>query len=168
MTRRVLGVVGALLALAGCGDVSSTCASEAEEQATLDGSHVDEELVYDDAPPTSGPHNPCWGTWGVHSEPLPDDRWVHNMEHGGVVFLYNCPDGCPNAVERLTALVTDLDEQVILTAYADMTWKFGVVAWGWRQEFTCVDEAAMEAFYDDHVDRAPESSTSNPSESCLD
>jgi Protein of unknown function (DUF3105) len=159
--------VGLLLALTGCEAATSVCAAEAEEQATVDSPHTDDALVYDDAPPTSGPHNSCWGEWGVHTEPLPDDNWVHNMEHGGVVFLYNCPDGCPNAVERLTALVTDLGDHAILTPYAEMTWKFGVVSWGWRQEFTCVDEDAMEAFYQAHADDAPESSTSDPSEGCM-
>jgi hypothetical protein len=27
--------------------------------------------------------------------------WLHNLEHGHVVFLYNCPEGCPETVATL-------------------------------------------------------------------
>jgi hypothetical protein len=103
----------------------------------------------------------------VHEAELADERWVHNLEHGGVVFLANCPEGCPRAWDRLVAMVEGLGPQVILSPYAAMEWRFAAVAWGWRQEFSCVDEAAMEDFHRQHVDDAPESSTSDPSESCM-
>jgi hypothetical protein len=28
------------------------------------------------------------GTWGVHDTPVIGDRWVHDLEHGGIVVLY--------------------------------------------------------------------------------
>jgi hypothetical protein len=27
--------------------------------------------------------------------------WLHNLEHGHAVFLYNCPEGCPDIVAAL-------------------------------------------------------------------
>ena len=32
---------------------------------------------------------------------LPRGYYVHNLEHGAIVFLYNCPAGCPDVVAQL-------------------------------------------------------------------
>ena len=50
-------------------------------------------------PPTSGRH---WGQWvpcGFYENPVPDERIVHNMEHGNIILSYNLPD--PAQVEEL-------------------------------------------------------------------
>ena len=51
------------------------------------GSHVN----YVHNPPASGDHWPWPATWGVHNEVLAREWWVHNLEHQGIVLLYNCP-----------------------------------------------------------------------------
>ena len=56
---------------------------------------TDAGISYSENPPSSGPHWPFWEqTWGEHSDVVPRERWVHNLEHGGVILLYNCPQGC--------------------------------------------------------------------------
>lgn len=54
-------------------------------------------------PPNSGPHCGNVARCGVYSEPVSRCLYVHNLEHGHAVFLYNCPDGCPDEVARLEA-----------------------------------------------------------------
>jgi hypothetical protein len=51
------------------------------------GNHIPEgqSIAYPSYPPTYGPHWPAPTTWGFHSEVVPDERAVHNLEHGGVV-----------------------------------------------------------------------------------
>ena len=129
--------------------------------------HSDEPVDYVDTPPAGGPHNPCWAAWGVHTEPVPDDNWVHNLEHGGVVFLYNCPDGCDADVEGMTALATDLGGFALLTPYGDMDDKFAAVSFGMRLLTDCFDESAWRAFYEEHADHGPESTTANPGSTCM-
>ena len=53
--------------------------------------HVPEgqRVDYQDAPPTSGQHWPTPAGCGFYTESLPDERIVHNMEHGNVVVSYN-------------------------------------------------------------------------------
>ena len=128
--------------------------------------HVTGKIAYASEPPAGGSHNPCWTRWGVHEEPAQVERWVHNLEHGGVVFLYDCPDGCDDAVELLQSLVGKR-QHALLTPYVHLPARFAVVSWGYRLVSECFDLAAFEAFYEAHVDRAPESITAGPSTGCL-
>lgn len=130
-------------------------------------SHVEGDVIYEDPPPTGGDHNACWADWGVHTEAVPDENWVHNMEHGGVIFLYNCPDGCDAEVAELTNYVVSLGPTALLTPYAEMPYRFAATSWGWRLVLDCYDRDALHTFYNQHVDQAPESSTSYPAEGCM-
>jgi len=122
---------------------------------------------YDDLPPAGGDHNPCWAEWAVYDTELPDENWVHNLEHGGIVYLYDCPGGCEAEVAELQEIFDSREAgTVIVTPYAGLDGGFAVVAWGWRMVTDCFDRPAFDAFYDDHVDQAPESVRSGPSASC--
>lgn len=54
-------------------------------------------------PPTSGLHCGSVSPCGAYSEPVSRCLYLHNLEHGHAVFLYNCPDGCPDEVAKLEA-----------------------------------------------------------------
>ena len=43
-------------------------------------------------PPTSGRHWNGWVQCGFYTNPVPDERIVHNMEHGNIVVSYNLAD----------------------------------------------------------------------------
>ena len=58
------------------------------------------KTTYQDYPPASGKHWPVWAPWGIYKEALPR-RFVHNLEHGGIVVLYNCATPCPDLVRQL-------------------------------------------------------------------
>lgn len=156
--------------LAGCtGEADSAactlaCGGACEEDyiPATSRSHTTEEIVYDDPPPTGGDHNACWATWGVHTEELDDDNWVHNLEHGGIVYLYHCDD-CDDDVAALTDLVQGLDAgRAVLTPYSLMSWRYAAVSWQHRMLMECLDVDAMRQFFDDHVAQAPEVSTADP------
>jgi Protein of unknown function (DUF3105) len=55
-------------------------------------------------PPTSGDH--CGSTLPCRVHDTEQNRcvWLHNLEHGHAVFLYNCPEGCPDIVATLDSL----------------------------------------------------------------
>ncbi len=56
------------------------------------------------SPPTSGPHCANTAPCRVHDVALTPCVWLHNLEHGHAVFLYNCPEGCPDVLATLDAL----------------------------------------------------------------
>src|SRR5262249_59233582 len=68
---------------------------------------------YNSTPPTSGPHLPYIASWGIYTEPIPDQLQVHNLEDGGVLVQYNCPDGCPDLVAKLQGIVSGYHHQLI-------------------------------------------------------
>ncbi|KFE70282.1 DUF3105 domain-containing protein [Hyalangium minutum] len=53
------------------------------------------------SPPNAGPH--CSSTLACQTYDIeqPTCVWLHNLEHGHGVFLYNCPEGCPDEVAKL-------------------------------------------------------------------
>lgn len=128
--------------------------------------HQDGKINYPDPPPVGGNHNQNWGTWGVHAAPLRPECWVHNLEHGGVVYLYHCPEGCPDEVADMAKFVTGR-KQALLTSYDALPTRFAVVAWGVRLTSDCFDLASFELFYAAHANQGTEQISSEPSVPCL-
>lgn len=64
--------------------------------------------IYNTVPPTSGPHMSSLAAWGISSEPIPDAFQVHNLEDGGVIMQYDCPDDCPQLLAQLTDLANEV------------------------------------------------------------
>ena len=60
-------------------------------------------VTYNSNPPSSGPHYPVWAAFKEYDAPVDRGYYVHNLEHGAVVFLYKCEDadGCPDVVQAL-------------------------------------------------------------------
>lgn len=121
-------------------------------------------VTYQANPPASGPHWPLWQMpWGAYANELPRERWVHNLEHGGVVMLYNCPSGCADVVAQLVNLrdATPPDQfneqRFIITPDSVMPNKLAVVAWGWRWQGESVDAGTLRCFIDARYGHGPES-----------
>lgn len=128
--------------------------------------HFEGDINYTDKPPAGGPHNPCWASYGVHEDPVRPENWVHNLEHGAVVYLYNCPDGCADDIAALSDFVRDGRPRALLTPYADMEHRFAVVSWGERLETDELDLDAFAKFYAEHHDHGLESISSGPPSGC--
>jgi hypothetical protein len=91
--------------------------------------------------------------------------WVHNLEHGAVVLLYRCPDGCPDLVAQLRELYASLpagrntpggEPRLLALPYVDMNHRIAVIAWGEILELEQLDRGRILEFYDTHIDRGPE------------
>ena len=101
---------------------------------------------YNSEPPTSGPHLPYIAPWGIHTEPIPRQLQVHNLEDGGVMVQYNCPEPCPDLVAKLAALVSSYDHQVILAPYPGMKRRIALTAWTRLDAFDDFDEKRIRRF----------------------
>lgn len=126
-------------------------------------------IVYQANPPASGPHWPQPAPWGVHDEVVPREWWVHNLEHQGIVLLYNCPggdagavNGCPDEIALLKLIH---DEQpydqfseirIVVTPDPLLPHRFAAVAWDWAYVADSFDKSAIECFVAARYGRGPE------------
>lgn len=104
-----------------------------EKFADLGNDHLEAEpaaYLWNSRPPTSGPHAPQIVAWGVHTETVPEWYQVHNLEDGGVILHYNCPEGCPEMVAELQDIVQEMGtEQLVLHPYTNMDSRIAITAW---------------------------------------
>lgn len=59
---------------------------------------------------------------------------------------YSCPSGCAELVARLTAIVSQYPEQVILAPYPGLKQRIALTAWGRIDTFDDFDEARIQRF----------------------
>lgn len=116
---------------------------------------------YNSDPPTSGPHDPRPVEWGIYDAPIPKERLVHNLEHGGSLILYNCPGGCPELVRQLRSVAESYlaeGRKVVLAPYPGMDSKIALVAWTYLDTFDELDASRIIQFMEaDPGADAPES-----------
>jgi hypothetical protein len=121
---------------------------------------------YNSSPPTSGPHWPRWAQCGIYDSEsqAPDSRVVHNLEHGQVIVSHNLKSEAE--IGRLREVVLGLPGSalwVIMRPYSPLAeGEVALTSWGWLDRFQGVDQARVRAFYDIHVNRAPESIPCTP------
>ena len=70
----------------------ASCLVTLDTPPMLDGIHVaiGTDVVYNSNPPASGPHYPIWAAFQEFQAPVDRRYYVHDLEHGAVVLLYNC------------------------------------------------------------------------------
>jgi hypothetical protein len=110
------------------------------------GSADDKHVPYNSNPPTSGPHLPYIAPWGIHAEPIVKELQVHNLEEGGVLVQYNCPQGCPELVASLKVIVLRYDRGVILAPYLGMDTRIALTAWTRIDKLDELDEKRIVRF----------------------
>jgi len=124
-------------------------------------------IEYLDNPPAGGPHYPVWAAFQSYTFPVTRGYWVHDLEHGGVVYSYNCdPDGCADEVAQVQAMIDALPEdpqcsaasprRVVLTPDPLLDVRWGVSAWGFTLSAECVDLQRFRDFYLNHFALGPE------------
>jgi hypothetical protein len=127
--------------------------------------HVEEGsvLAYQNQPPASGPHYPVTAPYGVSEQPISPGYWVHNLEHGGIVVLYNCPQGCADVVTQVRDAFVNLPRsrqfnrvKMVATPYSAMPSRIAYLAWGKVEELEEFDYDRLLRFYNAYLDKGPE------------
>lgn len=131
---------------------------------------LSQAITYTDDPPMSGPHRGEWGFWGEYGF-LPSQRWLHNLEHGGLTILYNpcVPESLIDTL-RTWAQNTPPDDggpfRWVLTPYPNLDSAFSLVTWQHRLKANCFDAATANKFMADHYRKAPEDEPYDGSYAC--
>jgi hypothetical protein len=151
------------------------CAITVDAPTLLPRNHVaiGTPVAYDSNPPSSGPHYPIWAAYQEYSTPVDRRYYVHNEEHGTIVFLYNCAaaDGgdCAGVVQTLESAMAALPDDALCTAANDgvrvralitpdplLDVPVAAAAWGWTYRAACADLGSLVSFALAHYGQGPE------------
>ena len=164
----LLGLVILLLVFLFGGGSAPDPGTAGTRQADAGGTHIAEGTQgsgYTSVPATSGQH---WsaadspGPWGVYTNAQPQERLLHNMEHGGIVIWYSPSQVSTTDVATLTQFVqqqiTTERFKVILTPWSGANFRHpvAVTAWNWLLYQDSVDLDVIRSFIDAHYGDAPE------------
>jgi len=146
---------------------------------------VGTEVRYTYCPPASGDHYNAAGIAPVQpkyypqDDSIPPEQWVHNLEHGALVVLYNCSNGGCDAADQSTLqdMVTNFPASPVckvpagvispvVTRFDDMKAPFAAVVWDHVLFQQKLDVNQMLAFFNQYGDRSnPEDLYCNPNAS---
>lgn len=171
----VIVVIAAVIALnrsrptAGGGALS---APVGEAVAILPADHVDpgtDPGPYNSDPPTSGRHYPAEYNAGFYdegspqaAEAHPEGYLVHNLEHGYVIFWYNCAllnnaADCATLKVQIRQVMAGFDNfKVIAFPRASIEVPLVMTSWGRLQQFETFDSDLATAFVRGNQNKAPE------------
>jgi Protein of unknown function (DUF3105) len=127
--------------------------------------HVAGPVRYAVLPPVGGPHSAVWMNAGVYTSPVPNERAIHNLEHGAVWITYN-PDLPAGQIAQLTAFVAEQasiseapasagakassNRYIDLSPWASNTLPSPIVisAWGHQLRLTSTADPRLQRFVD--------------------
>jgi hypothetical protein len=127
------------------------------------GGHEDPgtEIEWMNNPPHSGRHYSIWETMkGEHNDLVERGYWVHNLEHGWIVLVYNCPEDCDAELDVLREVIAMREEDASLLMTEDPLLdgpRFAAISWTWVHEFDTPVLEDLLCFVDQHFDHSPES-----------
>jgi hypothetical protein len=115
----------------------------------------DPPAKYNSVPPTSGRHYVQPIIFNQYTEPLPEIRLVHNLEHGAVILQYG--NKVPQAqVAEITRWYRDDPNAIVVAPLPSLGAKTALTAWTQWTECTGFNEKAANAFRKAFRYKAPE------------
>lgn len=119
---------------------------------------------YNSDPPTSGPHYPEEAQAGFHETntyQYPAGYLVHNLEHGYIIFWYNCglldETACANLKSQIKSVMDEFNNvKVIAYPWDSLDVPVTITSWGRLQKMETFNAAQARAFYKSNLNRSPE------------
>jgi hypothetical protein len=107
---------------------------------------------YSTFPPTSGPHFPIPAVWNLYTEPVPEIRLVHNLEHGGIIVQYGnkVPQSQVQAITQWYQNDSQGDDGLIVAPLPALGGKIALTAWTHLMTCPRFDEGTFNRFTDDY------------------
>lgn len=164
--KAFIGIFVAVLIFMGAGYYLFQSSAESEDPSnkpgelfeSLGADHIDEgstaSVTYNSNPPSSGPHWPTAAPWGVYDQPEADERYIHNLEHGGIWLSYK-----PSLPADQIILLKDFAKRyrkVIVTSREENDSNISLAAWTRVQKLDSFDERTVIQFIEAHYDQGPE------------
>lgn len=125
---------------------------------SIDGpQHVTGSVQYESTPPVSGSHaaSPI-PVCGTHGQQIPDEQFVHVLEHGTVAILYDPEKVKLPVIRRIEGVVADYDSHVLSMPYTGMKPPIAVTSWGEMMRLDQLDAGAVREYIDAFREKGPE------------
>ena len=117
--------------------------------------HVPGAVTYSVTPPVGGNHNAAWMNCGIYDQPVPNERAVHNLEHGAVWITYQ-PSLPQSAVSALRAFVGKqtmvssgegaASRYMDLSPYPGLPSPVVISSWGFQLKVTSPSDPRLQQF----------------------
>ena len=145
------------------------------DQGTI---HLSDDFRYTYCPPANGPHLNIQGLGPIAARVYgPEDRaasppgWVHNLEHGGLILLYNCEasNACDTEIQQqLQSIYDDFPNSPlcgfakgthgpVIARFDEMAWPYAAILWNRVLPMDTLDKDLIYRYYNEQGERgAPE------------
>ncbi len=161
----IAGVAGYIFVLQGSKPAEAILGINHDKQGEEHIAQGAQHEAYNSSPASSGPHyadESAPTPWGVYTQEVPDEVFIHNEEHGGVVITYK-PDLPKDQIEKLQALFAPpysdksfSPTKAIVTPRAANTKPIEMASWTWTHSLDQYDQATLKNFYLQRVGKSPE------------
>jgi hypothetical protein len=164
--KLILAYIVIVLAVLGIGYWLFTSSQKAQDPANQPGqafdivgqTHIAEgansSMAYNSNPPTSGDHWPQPAACGSYDSTQPDEKLIHNLEHGGIWISYK-PSIDDQSKTRLKDYASRFQNVIIEPREANDS-NIALAAWGRLLKLESYDEGKILEFIDAYIDRGPE------------
>lgn len=138
-----------------------------EEVPIMTSTHIEVDSdpgTYNSDPPTSGPHYPeelDAGFYETNNYQYPAGYLGHNLEHGYVIFWYNCASlsesACSDLKAQIKAVMDEVKNfKVIAYPWDSIDVPVAMTSWGRLLKMEAFDVEQARAFYEANLNRSPE------------
>jgi Protein of unknown function (DUF3105) len=117
--------------------------------------HVTRPVTYSVTPPVGGQHNAAWMNCGIYDKPVPNERAVHNMEHGAIWITYR-PSLPASEVDQLRAFAQKQtvppsaegapSRYMDLTPYPGLPSPIVISSWGFQLKASSPSDPRLQRF----------------------
>ena len=114
-------------------------------------------MTYSVTPPVGGQHNATWMNCGIYDKPVPNERAVHNLEHGAVWITYR-PSLPQSEVSQLRAFAEKqtmvppaegaASRYMDLTPYPGLPSPIVISSWGFQLKVSSPADPRLQQFVD--------------------
>ncbi len=121
-------------------------------------------------PPVSGRHNPQPAECGIHNQKIPDENFVHTLEHGAVAVLYNPKDVDLKDIRGIEEIVGSYETTTLSAPYPNLEDPIVLASWSRKMPLDEFDEDSIREYIDTFRDTepAPEFNGDDPCENDAD
>jgi hypothetical protein len=125
-------------------------------ESRADWGHTNDPVVYETTPPTTGDHSPSAAPCGIHATQIPDELFVHALEHGAVGVLYDPQQVEVATIRDIEAKVGEYDDRTISAPYTGTDTPITVTSWTKLMRLESYDADTVTEYIEEFRGTGPE------------